>query len=195
MPELSTALVIEILATSANLAYLIFLIREKVICWSFGIIGSLLSVYLFFDARLYSEALLYIFYAVMGVWGWLRWHRRLEEGDNPVIRWHISAHLKASAVACLAAVGLGMGAQSFSDAERPFFDAFTTSFSFFATYLEIAKVLEAWGYWFILNIASVWLYHDRQLDIYAALIGIYSVLSIWGFLQWRQTYLAQQSAQ
>jgi nicotinamide mononucleotide transporter len=193
MPEPSTALVIEILATSANLAYLVFLIREKVICWSFGIFGSLLSVYLFIDARLYSEALLYVFYAVMGCWGWLRWHRRLEQGDNPVIRWHIAAHLKACGLACLAAVGLGLGAQSLSDAERPFFDAFTTSFSFFATYLEIAKVLEAWGYWFILNVASIWLYHDRQLDIYAALIAIYSVLSILGFIQWRQTYRTQMN--
>jgi nicotinamide mononucleotide transporter len=191
MPELSTMMLIEIGATAANLAYLLFLIKEKIICWSFGIVGSLLSVYLFMDARLYSEALLYVFYAVMGCWGWLRWHRRLEQADNPVIRWQLAAHLKATVIACSAALGMGLLAHNFSNAERPFFDAFTSSFSFLATYLEIVKVLEAWGYWFILNLASVWLYHDRSLDIYAVLIGIYSILSIWGFLEWRQSYRNQ----
>ena len=91
--EMPTALVIEILATTANLAFLVFLIREKIICWPFGIAGSLLSIYLFIDARLYSEAFLYAFYVVMGCWGWLRWHRRVEEDSNPVIKWPKRFHL------------------------------------------------------------------------------------------------------
>ena len=84
--QLSLALIVEILATGANLIYIIFLIREKIACWAFGIVGSLLSIYLFIDARLYSEAFLYFFYAVMGVWGWLHWHKRIELDSNPVIR-------------------------------------------------------------------------------------------------------------
>ena len=71
--ELSTALIVEILATAANLVFIVLLIREKILCWPFGIVGSLLSIYLFVDARLYSEAVLYLFYALMGGWGWLRW--------------------------------------------------------------------------------------------------------------------------
>jgi nicotinamide mononucleotide transporter len=59
------------------------------------------------------------------------------------------------------------------------------------TYLEITKVMEAWVYWLLINLASVWLYHDRSLDIYAALIALYSVLSIWGFFLWRASYQSQ----
>jgi len=192
--ELSTALIVEILATTANLIYIVFLIKEKIICWPFGIVGSALSVYLFMDARLYSEALLYLFYAMMGCWGWLRWHRRLEQDDNPVIRWHLNFHSRAIVLTCAAALGLGYSAQYFTDAERPFFDAFTTAFSFLATYMEITKVLETWIYWIILNLASIWLYQDRDLDIYAVLIGFYSVLSVWGFISWRKAYRAQVAA-
>ena len=71
------------------------------------------------------------------------------------------------------------------------FDAFTTTFSFIATYMEITKVLEAWGYWLILNLASIWLYQDRNLDIYALLIGIYSIMSVWGFITWQKAYRQQ----
>jgi nicotinamide mononucleotide transporter len=188
---LSTATVVEILATAASLVYIILLIREKIACWAFGIVGSLLSIYLFVDARLYSESVLYLFYAVMGVWGWVHWHKRTIHDDNPVIRWRLQYHIAAIVISCIVALGLGYSVQFYTDAERPLFDAFTTIFSFLGTYLEITKVMEAWLYWIILNVASIWLYHDRDLDIYAALIGLYSVLSVWGFISWRRTYLAQ----
>lgn len=194
MPELPTLLLIEILGAGASLIYLVLLVKEKVLCWPFGIVGSLLAVYLFFHSKLYSEAVLYFFYAAMGVWGWLRWQQRSAAGSNPVIMQTLAYHARAIALTSAAALGLGTVMISTTDAQRPMFDAFTTAFSFFATYLEIAKVLEAWGYWFLLNLASVWLYHDRALDIYAAQIAIYSVLSVWGFISWRRTYLAQQIA-
>ncbi|MEZ5567938.1 MAG: nicotinamide riboside transporter PnuC [Halioglobus sp.] len=194
LDNLTAALLVEITATAANLAYIVLLIRERILCWSFGIAGSLLSVWLFLDARLYSEALLYLFYAVMGVWGWLRWHRRLEQDDNPVIVWRLQTHARAIALGCTCALGLGLSAQAFTDAQRPFFDAFTTAFSFIATYMEITRVLEGWVYWFLLNLASIWLYQDRNLDIYAALIGVYSVLSIVGFISWRRSLLLQRVA-
>jgi nicotinamide mononucleotide transporter len=193
--ELSPTLILEILATGANLIYIVLLIKEKITCWFFGIVGSLLSVYLFIDTRLYSEAFLYSFYAVLGVWGWIHWHRRIEQDSNPVIRWRLKSHLRAIAIACVIATGLGYTVQFYSDAQRPLFDAFTTIFGFLGTYLEITKVLEAWIYWLIINLASVWLYHDRSLDIYAVLIGFYSILSVWGFISWRKSYREQLAAQ
>ncbi|CAA0098299.1 Uncharacterised protein [Halioglobus japonicus] len=192
--DVSTALIVEILATAANLFYVVLLIRENILCWIFGIVGSLLSVYLFIDARLYSEAFLYLFFAAMGCWGWLRWHQRAGLNANPVSRWPALFHWSALLIGSLLALCLGYSVQTYSDAERPLLDAFTTVFSILATYMEIAKVLEAWVYWLVLNLASVWLYHDRSLDIYAALIALYSVLSVWGFFSWRKTYLAQQES-
>jgi nicotinamide mononucleotide transporter len=189
----SVPLAVEILATGANLAYIVLLVREKIACWAFGIAGSLLSVYLFADARLYSEAILYFFYAVMGMWGWAHWRNRAAFDDNPVVRRHPVFHLAAILAACALAAALGHSMDVYSDAERPLFDAFTTVFGFLGTYLEITKVLEAWLYWLVLNLASVWLYHDRSLDIYAALMGFYSILSVWGFLSWRRSFIVQQA--
>ncbi|GAB5451998.1 MAG: hypothetical protein Hals2KO_23260 [Halioglobus sp.] len=187
-------LAVELLATGASLLFLVLLIREKILCWPFGIAGSLLSVYLFIQTRLYSEAVLYLFYALMGVWGWIRWQRRGEDDNNPVIVWPLALHLRGAALACLGALGLGYLATYYSDASRPLIDAFTTAFSFLATYMEINKVLEGWIYWFFLNLVSIWLYQDRSLDIYAALIAVYSVLSVVGFLSWLKSYRTQAPA-
>lgn len=189
------ALLVEVLATAGNLAYVVLLIRERILCWSFGIAGSLLSVLLFIDARLYSESVLYLFYAAMGCWGWLHWQRRGEQADHPVTLWRPAVHGRAIVLGAAAALGLGVAAQTFTDAERPLIDAATTVFSFIATYMQIHKILEAWVYWLILNLVSVWLYQDRGLDIYAVLMGVYGLLSIWGFYAWHRSRLAAAGAQ
>ncbi len=182
---------IEILATLAGLVYIVFLIREKVICWPFGIAGSLLSIYLFIDGKLYSEAFLYSYYVVMGFWGWVRWSRRESAHANPVVRYSFPAHSLIILVSSLGAIALGSFFAHYSDAQRPYIDAFTTAFSFAATYMEVKKVLETWYYWIVLNLASIWLYMDRDLDIYAGLICVYAVLSVWGLVQWQQIHRRQ----
>ncbi len=187
---MATMTLIEILATAANLLFIILLIKDRVISWPFGIAGSAMSVFLFLDAHLYSEAILYSFYAVFGVWGWIRWHQR--QNHNPVLRMQLPQHLVMVASCCTLGLALGYYFDNHSDAARPYIDAFSTAFSFGATYLEVKKVLEAWGYWLILNAISIWLYQDRSLDIYAALIALYTVLSVWGLVRWYREYQLQQ---
>ncbi len=175
---------VEIGATLCGLVYILFMIRERIICWPFGIAGSLLSIYLFVDSRLYSEAILYLFYVLMGFWGWQRWARREALSDNPVVHYSFARHLPLFALSLCGSLALGWFFSTYTDAARPWFDAATTVFSFTATYLEVKKVLETWLYWIVLNAASIWLYADRSLDIYAALICVYTLLSFWGLLQW-----------
>lgn len=184
---------VEILATLSGLAYVILLVRENIICWPFGIAGSVLSIYLFVDGKLYSEAALYSYYVMMGAWGWIRWSRREAAHRNPVVRFGPSAHLGIIAVSSVGALALGAFFANYSDAQRPYVDAFTTAFSFAATYMEVKKVLETWFYWIVLNVVSIWLYMDRSLDIYAALICVYAVLSVWGLVHWQRVYRLQQS--
>ena len=187
--------VIEILATLFGLCYIVLLIQEKILCWLFGIAGSLLSVYLFIATKLYSEAFLYSYYVVMGAWGWIHWARRERAHDNPVTRYRAQDHLLVIAVAALGALALGSFFAHASDAQRPYIDAFTTSFSFAATYMQVKKVLENWYYWIVLNGVSIWLYMDRSLDIYAMLIFVYAGLSILGLYQWLRAWDSQRAAE
>ncbi|MFV8817063.1 nicotinamide riboside transporter PnuC [Haliea sp. E17] len=191
---------VEIAATLCGLVYILFMIRERIICWPFGIAGSMLSIYLFVENHLYSEAILYLFYVVMGFWGWQRWARRETLAhNNPVVHYSFLQHLPLLLASALGSFALGWFFSTFTDAARPWFDATTTVFSFTATYFEVKKVLETWLYWIVLNAASIWLYADRSLDIYAALICVYTVLSVWGLVQWwlawrRENCLQAQAA-
>ncbi len=183
--------IVEIVATAAGLAYIVFMIREHILCWPFGIAGSALSIYLMIESKLYSEAFLYLFYVVMGIWGWLRWARREAVHDNPVIHYNALLHLRILLVCGACTFALGSFFHLYSDAARPYVDAATTVFALAATWMEVKKVLETWIYWIVLNAVSVWLYADRALDIYAGLIWVYTVLSVWGLVQWLRTYRLQ----
>jgi len=183
-----------IMLAGASLVYVVLLIRERVACWPFGIAGSLLSIYLFIDTRLYSEAMLYGFYVGMGVWGWVRWSARADAGSHPVIRLGKAQNAVLIGASLTFGATLGHLLGTFTDAERPMIDAMTTSFSFAATFLEVRKALDAWVYWIVINFTSIWLYQDRELDIYAALMAVYAVLSVLGFVRWLRTYRIQQAA-
>ena len=75
----------------------------------------------------------------------------------------------------------------------PYADAFSTAFSFLATYMEAKKIISTWYFWIILNTFSVWLYWSRGLEVYALLMIVYAVLSVVGLLAWRKS-LETQSA-
>ncbi|MBT3643599.1 MAG: nicotinamide mononucleotide transporter, partial [Gammaproteobacteria bacterium] len=53
-----------------------------------------------------------------------------------------------------------------------------------ATYMVTQKILENWGYWFVIDSASIVLYLDRGLYFTALLFMVYLVIIIFGYLRW-----------
>jgi len=180
-------LTIEIAAVLTSLAYLILLMQQKIACWFFGIVSSLLSIYLFLVTKLYSDAILYSYYVVMGIYGWYHWNRRGAK-NLPLQQWPLRNHIAAILLGVAASLGLGWFFASKTDANNAFADAFNAIFSFVATYLETQKVVTGWIYWIAINAFSTWLYYQRDLKIYAALMVVYTVLSVVGFVSWRKEY-------
>ena len=180
---------IEIFAVVLNLVYLVLLIKENIWCWPSGILASILSIILFLDAKLYSEVVLYIFYVIIGIYGWLVWSGKLSAKKQIEIqKWKVGPHLIAFSVGVIGMLGLGYYFGSKTDADKPYLDAFSTSFSFVASFMEAHKVLSAWGYWIVLNLFSIWLYYSRGLSIYAGLMAVYAIASVWGLLEWRKRF-------
>lgn len=178
----------EWLSVALNLLFVIYIIREQRIGWIFGIVGSFISIGLFVGVKLYSEAILYSYYVIVGFYGWQKWNTESAEALQVSVR-PVSFHLKFIIACLMLSIGLGAFFSKATDAKQPFADAFSTIFSFFATYLEAQKVLSAWLYWIVLNALSVWLYNERGLTVYAGLMIIYTVLSLVGYVRWRKGYL------
>lgn len=182
-------LILEIVSVLFNLAFLFFLIKEKLVCWLFGILGSLIGVYLFYETKLYSEAILYTFYVVIGIYGYYLWgHVKNLRRVFEISQWTLSRHVKAIMLSIVLSLLLGYYFDNFTDAEKTYLDAFTTIFSFLASYMEAKKILSAWIFWIILNGVSIYLYFSKGLNIYALLALVYFVISFYGYLAWKRKY-------
>lgn len=183
-------LTLEILGVVLSLIYVVLMMRQNIWCWSFGILGSLLSIYIFIDAKLYSEVILYVFYVAVGIFGWVKWHTK-DHSKKPVVRWKLFNHLIAIVIGFAGAFGLGYMFNTYTDADRSYFDASTTMFSFVASFMEAYKVLSGWIYWIVLNLATVFLYVSKDLYIYAGYSLVLAVLSVIGYMQWLNSYKEQ----
>lgn len=174
-----------------NLIYLVLLIKRSIWCWPAGIVGSGLSIFLFIGSGLYSEAILYTFYVIIGVYGWLKWSGKADSHQQiHAIRWNLGKHAVSILAGLAMTLGLGFFFSQNTDASRPFEDAFSTGFSFVASFLEAQRVLSGWLYWVVLNAFSIWLYHDRGLILYSGLSIVYTIMSVYGYYSWRKAGLA-----
>ncbi len=76
---------LEMLAFVLSLAMVVCNIRVNLVAWPLAIAASLLYFLLFWDSRLYGEASLQIFFAVVAGWGWWQWLRG-READGSALR-------------------------------------------------------------------------------------------------------------
>ena len=187
---MDTLRIIEVISVFFNLLFLYLYIKEKKVSWIYGIIGSLLGAFVVYSSNLYSETILYLFYAGMGVFGFIVWSTK--DPDTFIIKKQKTFHsLLIIAGGILIAFGLGYG-MSKTDAAKPYMDAMSTVFGFIATFLEVYKYFIAWSFWIVLNIYTVYLYSITELYFYAGQYSIYTFMSIYGLITWQKKLALQK---
>ena len=180
-------LVLEVLGVIFNLLFLILIIKEKIAGWIFGILGSLVSIFLFYRIQLYSESILYIYYVIIGFYGYYLWSTKGKDKTSLTITtWDSKKHILIISTGIIAGVMLGYVFEEYTEAKNAYLDAFTTIFSFIASYLEAKKIFSTWVFWIIINGVTIWLYTTRGLDIYTLLTVVYFIASFIGYFNWKK---------
>jgi nicotinamide mononucleotide transporter len=182
---------LEGLAVVAAIAYLLLAIRQNIACWIFAGISTAIYIYLFFAARLYMESVLNLFYLAMAFYGWYSWrHGRNNSHELPVSIWPRRRHADAIAIILTASIVSGYLLNTYSNAEFPYVDSLTTWSAIWATYLVARKVLENWWYWLLIDMASIYIYWSRDLELTALLFAVYVMMIPFGLLSWKKSMQA-----
>lgn len=170
----------------ANLATVICIFlagRNSVHTWWTGMVACVLFMWLFFDAKLYADVTLQIFFIVTSVIGWMAW-AKVGINTLPITRLTQNQTLKWLAISLAGAGAYGLLLHTFTDAYAPFIDSMVLTFSMLGQLLLMARKREAWPVWIIVNILSVPLYFSRELYMTAGLYAVFLAHAIWVTPQW-----------
>ena len=78
---------LELLSVVFAVAYLALAIRQSPWCWPAALISVAPWAVVAFDARLYMDAALQLFYFAMGIYGWYQWSRGGEQHAGISVHW------------------------------------------------------------------------------------------------------------
>ena len=183
---------LEVVAVVLAIAYLLLAIRQNIWCWYCAAASTAIYIWLFFDARLYMESVLNVFYFVMAVYGWMIWNGgRDATHELPVVSWPFVIHGTAILIVVLFSVINGYLLSRFSDAAFPYIDSLTTWSAIWATFLVARKVLENWWYWLVIDVASIFIYMARDLQLTSLLFVIYVIMIPFGLISWTRSMREQ----
>lgn len=180
---------LELVAFGLSLAMVGCNIREIHWGWPLAALASVLYFALFWHSKLYGDAALQVFFAVMAAWGWAQWLRG-KRADGSALRVERLSlrgrrYLLASAAVLWLATGLFL--LRFTDTDVPWWDAFPTALSLIGQVLLGRKYLENWLVWIAVNIVSVGLFAWKGLWLTSLLYALFVVLSVVGWRAWQRS--------
>ena len=160
--------------------------RRSIWNYAFGIVGVAIYGWVFFQAKLYSDMLLQIFFLALNFYGLAQWRRsQAAAGEVVVERLSDAARLQWLAGIVVAVTAWGWLMHRFTDASLPWWDASVAMTSVAAQILMSVRKLENWWLWIVANILSIRLYATKDLWITMGLYVFLLGLAIWGLARWQ----------
>ncbi len=165
--------------------------KEKIASWPTAIINVGLYFFVFWEAKLYADAVLQLVYLALSAYGWYEWlyggaqHTRLHVTRARAVHWAITVPLAAGF-----AYGLGAFMAKHTDSPVPFLDASLTSVSLVAQWMMTRKLLENWLVWIGVNLVYVPTFVFRGLPSTAVQYAVFLVLAWMGYVGWRKSLRA-----
>lgn len=178
---------IEIAAALLGVINVLLVVRRSVWNYPFGIAMVALYFFVFWDAKLYSDALLQIFFFLIQLYGWWAWVHADRVDHGVVVGWlGNGARLRWLVGTALAVIIWGTGMARFTDAAAPFADATVAGLSVSAQILQSLRKVESWVLWVSVDVLAIGLFAWRGLLVTSALYGLFLVLAVVGLIEWRR---------
>ena len=177
--------VTELVAAALGILCVALVVRRSVWNYPFGIASVALYASVFWHAKLYSDALLQLFFVVVNAYGWSSWaENRAGAGEVLVERLSPRSRWEWTLGGAAAILAWGALMHRFTDASYPWPDAGVAITSIAAQILMAKRKWENWVLWIGVDLASIPLYAAKQLGATTLLYVLYLALAIWGLSDW-----------
>ena len=193
LAQLAAQSMLEVIAVVTAIGYVWLAARQNIWCWLCGGISTAIYTYLFWEVSLPFLVLLNGYYFAMAFYGAFRWSNA-EHDHEPIEQWPLRKHLFYILVLFVATMLIIQLASLALDPEYLYLDAFITVFSVYATLMTAERVLENWLYWIVIDICAAYLYFEKGLALTGCLFAAYTLFAMYGYVEWRKSYLRDAEA-
>jgi nicotinamide mononucleotide transporter len=168
--------------------------RRLLICWPVVLAADLLYLIVFYRAKLFSDALLQVFFVAFTLYGWWHWWRGVrEEGEVRIVPLSVRGWMTGLSAGAVGALLLGWLMVRVG-AALPHLDAALTSYSLVASWWQARKHTANWWLWIVVNLVYIGEYLYKDLRPTAALYLLLVILAVMGLVDWRRAPKAIQIA-
>ena len=176
----------EMLAAAVALIGVWLTSRKQLHGWTLGFAGSIIYTAIFFVSGLYAESVLQIFYAFMGVYGWLKWKNETTESQTAVKHIPLKTIVSSAFITVTLSIVAGAFLNRFSDSTVPYLDASLAAAGLVITLLMAKRFVENWLAWIVVDLVSAALYFYRELHITAVVYLFFTTMAVYGYFHWKR---------
>jgi nicotinamide mononucleotide transporter len=185
----TTQIVLEFLAFVFGIASVFYAKKENILVYPTGLVTTVITVYLLYQAKYFADMTINIYYSVMSVYGWYKWTSKSNGPDLEITR--TTHREKVIGVLLFIATALiTYLVYKFFDykLEIPnYIDIFTSGLFFTAMWYMALKKIENWTLWIIGDCIVVPLFAYRGLWMLSLQYLIFTILAIMAYLEWKRT--------
>jgi nicotinamide mononucleotide transporter len=160
--------------------------RRMLLCWPVVLAADIFYLAVFYQARLFSDAILQVFFVVFTLYGWWHWWRGLRaEGEVRIVPLSVQGWIAGLVAGAIGAVALGWVMIRLG-AALPHLDAALTSYSLVASWWQARRHTANWWLWIAIDSVYIGEYAYKDLWLTSVLSVGLVALAILGLRDWRR---------
>ena len=181
---------LDLLGTLIGLVYVYQEYKANVWLWITGIIMPVVYMFVYWDAGLYADFGMQVYYSLAAIYGLAVWKwgkkRNQTTQEMPITHVKRSLLLPSLFLFLIAWGVLYLILSNLTNSTVPVLDSFGNALSFIGLWWLARKYLEQWWIWVVVDAELSALYVYKGIPFTAGLYALYVVIAIAGFFKWRK---------
>ena len=180
-------IILESVAFVFGILSVIFAKKENIWVYPTGLIATIITVYLLYQAKFFADMTLNFYYSIMSIYGWFKWTSNGNEPQLEITRTTKKEKFIGIGLFILTMIFTYMVYLFFDyKLEIPnYIDIFTSGIFFTAMWYMALKKIENWILWIIGDLIAVPLFAHRGLGMLSLQYLIFTILAILAYIQWK----------
>jgi nicotinamide mononucleotide transporter len=184
----SLQIILEILAFVFGIISVYFAKNENILVYPTGLISTVITVYLLYQARYFGDMIMNFYYSIMSIYGWYNWSSKSIQKDLSITNTNSKEKL-IGIFLFFFTIGITFAVYKFFDysLEIPnYIDIFTSGIFFTAMWYMALKKIENWTLWIIGDVIVVPLFAYRGLGMLSLQYIIFTILAVLAYKEWKK---------